>query len=53
MGLEDKHVGPADGLAETGADLPIGEVDHLTGANVHAQVGGDIAGQRRVRSPGI
>jgi hypothetical protein len=36
MGLKDEHVGTADGLAETGTDLPVGEVDHLTGAHVHA-----------------
>ena len=53
MGLEDEHVGPADGLAEAGADLPVGEVDHLAGPDVHAQVRGDVTGQRRVRAPGV
>ena len=53
MSLKDENVRPAYGLAETGTDFPVGEVDELARANFDAQVRGDVLGQHRVRTPGV
>jgi hypothetical protein len=51
VGLDDEHVSAPDVLTQPGVDLAVGELHQVRVPELHAEVVGDLLGQREVRPP--